>query len=129
MVAIGGAVWVASCVSGCVQSPSQTYARMEKVARAVPVPEGLRLSSVSHAQMDPGLGVTDEVNAVYSNPTMTCAELKSAWLVSLKQAHRDATAESSGQIVLTDTDFTVVINLYGESTTLCAEPLVAVETR
>jgi hypothetical protein len=78
ILAIGGA--------GC-ESKGHANARLEKAVRAIPVPAGLVFAGLNQQSMDAGGGVTYEVDSKYSNPSMSCEQLQSAWVAAIVKAH------------------------------------------
>jgi len=86
--AVGAALVMA--VGGCATT-AQTDSRLERAARAVPVPAGLTYTDVNKQSMSTGLSETLEVDVGYSS-AMSCSQLQQAWLAVLAKHHFSITS-------------------------------------
>jgi hypothetical protein len=121
------AVVVLTCAAGCA-SAAQLNPKLEKVARAVPVPSGVSFVDVGRTQMSTGLGTTYEVYIDYANPSMPCDQLHSAWLAVLNRANRQTYAVSAQQIFIENSDYTVIVDMGFAAGNDCSKPSVSVQS-
>jgi hypothetical protein len=130
LAALGGATLLLLATNACTGSSTPTYAQLEKAARKVPVPPGVTFVDVTRTKMDPGSGITYEVDVSYSNPSMTCDQLRTAWIAALTEAHRGThpVAPNDGQIFVKDSSFSVAIDLGSVDVHNCARPAVGAST-
>jgi hypothetical protein len=78
--------------------------------------------------MAAGLGITHEVDVEYSNPSMTCEQLRAAWLSTLAKAHRVVTNDStSTQLFVKDPTFTISIGIDTPALGDCTRPTVSAQ--
>ncbi len=116
-------------VTGC-SSASRSYPALAKIAHAVPVPSGLTyVNEIDHnnAAMFPGSD-KNEVDLVYSNTSLSCEQLTSAWRAALQKAHRqlDVGSESGpGALYLHSGGALVTLDPGGIAGS-CPQPRVAV---
>jgi hypothetical protein len=103
---------------------SYADSRLKRDAEKVPAPVGLVFKGYSHQSYDGGLVTEQEADLSYDNPSMSCDQLRAAWLASLAKHHLKVDTEDSKslQIFIRGLGANVVVTLGDVGD--CSQPYV-----
>jgi hypothetical protein len=125
VAAVVGLLSVLALGTGCASTLN-----LPKLARSVPVPAGLTYQSTDHSQTEHVGGDTQEVDVNYANPSLTCEELRAAWISALTEAkwHPVDDGSSATQIPLVDRRGNIILDLGFPGVHTCSAPRVTVQS-